>query len=50
MVRRIEFRTGITDYRGQLDRMRRYLDRIPHSERYEYLIDYQDDVWSLFQA
>ena len=25
------------------------MDRMLHSEHYEYLVDYQDDVWSFFQ-
>jgi hypothetical protein len=45
----IDIRTGATGYRHQLDRVRRYQARVLASERYRYLIDYQDDVWSFFQ-
>jgi hypothetical protein len=47
---RIEVRTGVTGYRDQLDRMRRYLARVLKHERQPYVSDYQDDVWSFFQA
>jgi hypothetical protein len=50
VVRRIEVRTGITGYRNQLDRMRRYLGRVLDRERPPYVVDYQDDVWAFFQA
>jgi hypothetical protein len=49
MATRIEVRTGATGYRDQLDRVRRYLDRVRAQESPRYVIDYQDDVWSFFQ-
>jgi hypothetical protein len=50
MARRIKVRTGVTGYRDQLDRVRRYLNRVLTLGRKDpYVIDYQDDVWSFFQ-
>lgn len=49
MVRRIEMRTGMEGYRSQLDRTRRFYDRVTKKpEGTPYIIDYQDDVWSFF--
>jgi hypothetical protein len=48
-MRRIEVRSGVTGYRDQLDRMRRFLARILDRERVPDIAAYQDDVWSFFQ-
>jgi hypothetical protein len=49
MTRRVEVRTGLTGYRCQLDRVRRFYDRVTQRpEGAAYLIDYQDDVQSFF--
>lgn len=49
MARRLALRTGVTGYRDQLDRMRRFLGRIVDPARPPDLASYQDDVWSFFQ-
>lgn len=49
MTRRIDIRTGTTGYRDQLDRTRRFLDRILPDRPAGYVVDYQDDVWAFFQ-
>ena len=44
----ISMRSGAAGYRAQLDRARRFLDRVQsHEGRRD--IDYQDDVWAFFQ-
>ncbi len=52
MVRDIVGSTGATGYRHQLDRARRFLDRVQRS--YDDLeqiadVDFQDNMWSFFQ-
>jgi hypothetical protein len=46
---RIDIRTGTTGYRHQLDRTRRFLDRVLADRAAGYVVDYQDDVWAFFQ-
>jgi hypothetical protein len=48
-MRRLDIRTGTTGYRDQLDRTRRFLDRILADRAAAYVVDYQDDVWAFFQ-
>ncbi len=46
-MRIVSMRSG-SGYRAQLDRARRFLDRVQSSEPRRD-IDYQDDVWAFFQ-
>lgn len=46
-MRGITMRTG-SGYRAQLDRTRRFMDRVQSLEPRRD-IDYQDDVWAFFQ-
>jgi hypothetical protein len=48
-MRRLDIRTGTTGYRDQLDRTRRFLERILAARAAGYVVDYQDDVWAFFQ-
>lgn len=47
MARGLDIRTGVTGYRDQLDRVRRFLERL--DRHYHYVVDYQDDVFAFFQ-
>lgn len=52
MSKGIDLRTGATGYRDQLDRVRRYLNRVratAEDPNQRFIVDYQDDVWSFFQ-
>jgi hypothetical protein len=43
----LDIRAGVTGYRDQLDRTRRFLDRLDRP--YPSVVDYQDDVFAFFQ-
>jgi hypothetical protein len=52
MVRKINLVTGVTGYRHQLDRARRFLDRVDANlDGFEDLndVEFQDMMWSFFQ-
>jgi hypothetical protein len=52
MVRKIHSVSGVTGYRDQLDRARRFLDRVEtNPDGFENLndVEFQDMMWSFFQ-